>query len=276
MNSIIIATDFSLSAMYACQYAAGLAKHLNVTKIIVYHSYENVPVITDVSGVDKAERKTALEESLFFLDLVQREIGLLDEDNSIAIETVANDIQLELGVEQLIDEWSAELVVVGTTGKSGLEKFLMGSNTRHLALSCSVPLLIVPKGVKFKTVSKIVFACDYKKVDHNTPISYIKHLLELFHAQLLVLNVTLEGGHSNGNMISDRSNVKAILADLNPVYHNKEGNDISETIADFAEDEQADLVITIPNNYGFFEGLFHRSISKRLSEKTEVPLLIWK
>lgn len=276
MSSILVATDFSLSAMYACQYAVGLANALGITKIIVYHSYESVPDITDVPGVPKTEKKTVVEESAFFLDMVKREMGLLDENSNIQIETVANEIRLEVGVEQMIENWSAEVVVVGTTGKSGLEKFLMGSNTRHLALTCSVPLLIIPKGVEYKKLKKIVFACDYKKVDRNTPVIYIKRLLDIFKAKLLVLNVVPEGKRSDNDILLEKNRVKTFLTDLSPSYHHVEGLDVSEAIADFAELEQVDLVITIPNTYGFFENMFHRSVSKKLSEKTEVPLLIWK
>lgn len=63
---------------------------------------------------------------------------------------------------------------------------------------------------------------------------------------------------------------------MRPSYHYEEGEDIVEEITDFAEDEGAGLVITVPKTYGFFEGLFRRSVSKRLLGKTEVPLLLLK
>lgn len=45
---------------------------------------------------------------------------------------------------------------------------------------------------------------------------------------------------------------------------------------DFAEDEDVDLVITIPKKFGFFESLFKRSVTKKLAYHTEIPLLILK
>ncbi|MBL7734052.1 MAG: universal stress protein, partial [Chitinophagaceae bacterium] len=57
-------------------------------------------------------------------------------------------------------------------------------------------------------------------------------------------------------------------------YHYAETDDIADEIEDFAEDQDAGLIITIPKSYGFFEGLFHRSVSKRLIRESDIPLLL--
>ena len=276
METIIITTDFSEAAMNAVRYAAGLAKSIGISRIVLYHSYDNATAATDVL-VAETNTTLAHEGSLLALEIVEREIGMaLGSDSGIAIDLVANGMPLELGVEQLAEQWRAGFVVVGTTGKSGLEKFFVGSNTVSLATSCPVPLLIVPKEAEFEAIEKIVFACDLKKVTRSTPVSEIGWWLDRLQAKLLVLNVALEGKRFDPDMIPEQYKMHELLDGFNPSYHYEEGEDIAEEIADFAEDEEAGLVITVPKSYGFFEGLFHRSVSRKLLDKSEVPLLLLK
>ncbi len=276
MKTIIITTDFSESSLNAARYAAELARAIGTKHIVLYHSYDNAPVATDVP-VAEIDTTLAHEGSLQALEIVKNEVGLiLGADSGITIELVANGIPLEFGVEQLAEQWRAGLVVVGTTGKSGLEKFLMGSNTVNLAISCPVPLLIVPKKVEFAPIEKIVFACDLKQVTRSTPVSDIGWWLEKLGAKLLVLNVALEGKRFNLDSIPEQYKMHELLDVFTPEYHYEEGDDIAEEIADFAEEEEAGLVISVPKSYGFFEGLFHRSVSRRLTGKTEIPLLLLK
>ena len=48
------------------------------------------------------------------------------------------------GILQQAEEWGAELIVVGTHGRSGLYHFLMGSVAEHVARKSACPVLIVP------------------------------------------------------------------------------------------------------------------------------------
>jgi len=48
------------------------------------------------------------------------------------------------GIVQQAEEWGADLIVVGTHGRSGLYHFLMGSVAEHVARKSACPVLIVP------------------------------------------------------------------------------------------------------------------------------------
>ena len=53
------------------------------------------------------------------------------------------------GILQQAEEWGAELIVVGTHGRSGLYHFLMGSVAEHVARKSACPVLIVPNKDEF-------------------------------------------------------------------------------------------------------------------------------
>lgn len=276
METIIVATDFSDPAGNAARYAAKLAAAVGVSRIVLYHSYDVASVGTEIP-VAEQDRALVRQGSLIALELVAREMQLvLEQDSAIGIELVTNELPLMPGVEQLAEQWHAGLVVAGATGKSRLQKFLVGSNAISLASSCPVPLLIVPKECTFEPITKIVFACDLKQVTRSTPVSTIGWWLERLHASLLVLNIVAEGSRFNPDTIPEQYNMHELLDGFGPKYHYIEKDDIVGGIAGFAESEGAGLVIAIPKTYGFFEGLFHRRVSGRLVEKAAVPLLLLK
>lgn len=48
------------------------------------------------------------------------------------------------GIIQQAEEWGAELIVIGTHGRSGLYHFLMGSVAEHVARKSACPVMIIP------------------------------------------------------------------------------------------------------------------------------------
>ncbi|HLT88432.1 MAG TPA: universal stress protein [Sphingobacterium sp.] len=274
MKTIIITTDFSESALNAARYATKLAKSIDATQIVLYHAYDNLPIGTDLPMTDVSPSLVE-EQSLSNLKTVKAELEqVLGENSGVSIHLVTNNFPLLRGVEGLAEEWHADLVVAGTTGRSNLEQVLIGSNTANLASSLKLPLLIIPADANCEPIHKIVFACDLRKVSNSTPVAEIGQWLERLAAKLLVLNVTLEGKRANPDTIMEQYKMHALLDILQPEYHYTEGDDIAEEIEDFAEDHDAGLIITIPKSYGFFERLFHRSVSKQLIKKSDIPLLL--
>lgn len=272
MNTILVTTDFSTAALNAAKYAIGLANALGANQLIIYHSYDITPVVADVPTLE-SDRRFALEGSLTALESLESQLRTYGS-NGLDIKLVSNELPLLIGVEQLVEEHRIGLVVAGASGKSNLEKFMIGSNALSLASSCPAPLLIVPKDVEFKKIDKVVFACDLKKVSNSTPVGQISSLLDRLDAKLLVLNVAPEGKQVSSDTIVEQRALHRLLDGLSPTYHYTESDDIADEITDFADNEGAGLIISIPKAYGFFDKLFRRSVSKRLIKETETPLLL--
>ncbi len=53
------------------------------------------------------------------------------------------------GILQQAEQWGAELIVIGTHGRTGLYHFLMGSVAEHVARKSACPVLIVPNKSEF-------------------------------------------------------------------------------------------------------------------------------
>lgn len=273
MDTVIITTDFSVSATHAAEYGAAFARWMDVHSIILYHSSDQGLVATEIPVPESVHDTAAHEKHIASLTLLENHIRPF-AGVDIHVELVANEQPLLLGIEQLAERRKASLVVAGTTGKSGLEKLVMGSNAISLVKACPLPLLIVPHEARFVPIRKMVYACDLQKVGRSTPVSLLRFFMERLQAELLVLNVSMEGKRFDPDVIPEQYKLHSLLDSLNPEYHYTEEDDIAEGIMDFAAREGAGLVVTVPKSYGFFERLFHRSVTKELVSHTELPLLV--
>jgi len=275
MQTIAIATDFSETSAHAARYAASLSSQLGAKRLILYHSFDDTPISTEVPVPEKSaeDLELARESSLLGLEVIAAQIRPLLAVHTRA-DQVANDLPLFLGIERLVEEQDVDLVLAGMTGKTGIANFFVGSNTIGLAETCPAPLLIVPHEANFEPIKSAIFACDLKKVDKTTPVSFLTELVTKLGVTLHVLNVERPNTRFDPDMIPEQFKLHGLLDNLGPEYHYIEHPDVAEGIMEFTESQKAGLVITLPRKYGFFQSLFHRSVTKRLAHHTRVPLLV--
>src|SRR5690606_34221716 len=114
-------------------------------------------------------------------------------EKSVEVTPLTDEHFLPFGVESLCNRYDPLLVVAGTTGKSAMEKLIMGSNTVHLATLCPAPLLIIGREVRFRPLRKLLFTCDFLKDTSTAPVEAIRMFTERLKADLLVLNISLPG-----------------------------------------------------------------------------------
>lgn len=272
---ILVLTDFSEEASNAAVYAAGLAHQLNTRKVLLYHSYQSISLnassFAPISGLPSDSYDLSVDQITRLKNELE-EWGLGDTE----IEVRTDERNLIYAVNALVQQFRIGLVVAGITGKTGLERALIGSNTLKLAKDCSVPLLIVPGVANFKQIETVVFACDLKRVYITTPILAIKTFLKTLGAKLLILNIDTEEQYQYSDTPEGLSQLHELWDDLETEYHYINHEDTAQGIMDFANQQGAELVITVPKQYGFFESLFHRSTTQKLTYHSYLPLLLFK
>jgi nucleotide-binding universal stress UspA family protein len=130
-KKLICAMDFSPLSLKAASASADLARSLNAKLILVH-------VITPGAeygslGLPKDNLRPALENKL-------REVcgsvgtdvdwGIVDGDPAAELVTFAQ-------------RWGGDLIAIGSHGRTGLGRVLLGSVTSHLVRNAKVPVLVV-------------------------------------------------------------------------------------------------------------------------------------
>jgi nucleotide-binding universal stress UspA family protein len=275
VTHMLVLTDFSDAAQNACIYAAALSKQLKTTNMMLYHSYESILLpptgFTPVGSNAADSSEDSLTKLTRLKDMMQ---PLVSPTTEIKIQS--DERTLVTAVNMLVQQQRAGLVVVGITGKSKLERVLIGSNTLDLANDCLAPLLIVPPVAVFKRIEKIVFACDLRRVSESTPVLAMKGLIDALGATLYILNVDRDGARFNPDTIKEISDLHLLWDGGEPEYHYTSHEDTATGIMEFADKIKADLVITVPKIYGFFESILRRSLTNKLAYHTHLPLLLFR
>ncbi|WP_316751822.1 universal stress protein [Pedobacter gandavensis] len=273
---MLVLTDFSEAADNAARYAAQLSRQLKTREIVLYHSFESIlmpattgfapvgPGFTE-SAAGSLEKITKLKENLAEIVLPDTQISTRNDDRTLVP-----------AVDMLVEQLRTGMVVVGMTGKSKLEQVFIGSHTLDLAKNCPAPLLAVPSGAVFQKIEKVVFACDLKNVLELTPLLAIKTFVNALGASLLILNIEHRTGDFDPDELVQLSALHEVWDDQDPEYHFINHEHVAEGIVAFATEKAAQLVITIPRVYGFFEGFFHQRITNQLASRIHVPLMLFR
>lgn len=273
MKTIVAPTDFSAISLNAVNYAAELARSINadlwvLNVCVLPVTYSEVPYPIENIGsltTDAEERMLQLKD-----DLTWRTGGKIK---------IYTDVKTAVTVTGELSHYCKPkepyAVVMGTQGRSAIEKIFFGSTTIDAMKHLPWPLLIIPPEAKFTDIKRIGLACDLKDVDESVPFSEIRLLVKQFDADLYVLHINSEEEKKNfgvEKMIETRS-LQTMLDDLHPIYRFIDYEDIENGLEEFAETNQIDLLLVVPKRHNIIDKLFHKSHSKKMALHTHVPLM---
>jgi nucleotide-binding universal stress UspA family protein len=141
MSSIVCAIDFSEPSSRALTHALALAKRLGA-KVVAVHAWQ-LPVYAVPDGVAVfgpevvAEITEGLQKQLAATLETHRTEGVTLEGKLVAGSPVE-------AVLEIAKELSAEYVVIGTHGRTGVARFVIGSVAERLVRLSTVPVVVVP------------------------------------------------------------------------------------------------------------------------------------
>lgn len=272
MNTIIVPTDFSPTSINAMNYAADLALEIKGS-VLLLNIYQIPIAVTDtpIALISIDELKDSSEKQLQELQSGLQRVtsGKID----IQIKSILGDTTEEL--ENVCTELKPFAVVMGTTGHSTLERSLFGSTTLKVIKHLTWPVLTVPAGKEYgKGIKKVGLACDFREIAETMPVTAIKNFLQQFSSpELHILNVDHNDEQVTEDTPKETLLVHTAFDDLHPEFHVISEKDVEDAIHVFAENNNLDLIITIPKKHKRLEGLFKKSSTRTLVLDSHVPVM---
>jgi nucleotide-binding universal stress UspA family protein len=138
---ILVPTDFSAPSAYALEYAETLAKAFNAT-LHLAHIIQEIEYTEEWGNV-----YTKLKEVSAIIEERSNE-KLRAVQDALKAKGIASTTHLAHGrPDVVLAEYAAKheiaLIVIGTSGKRGVEHFVLGSTTERLLRSAPCPVLAV-------------------------------------------------------------------------------------------------------------------------------------
>jgi nucleotide-binding universal stress UspA family protein len=250
IHNVLIATDFSHHSAAAIDYGLNFAHRWGAHSAIVYvlptDEYalagpEALTASQDAARRDVLDLKAKLRRSYAFEEDVDYHVSML--------EGPAADCLLQWAHDKRID-----LIVVGTHGRSGMGKIILGSVAEKIFRHSSVPVLTIGPRIRrprdITGALRFLAPCDLTPRSHPA-IQFACVLAKERGAQLTVLHVI---DHANGEMKLDpertKQKIREELARLAgkhaegvDVRYRVELGKVSPTVLDVATENDADLII---------------------------------
>jgi nucleotide-binding universal stress UspA family protein len=189
IKKIAVFTDFSKGADAALEYAAIFAR-ANKASITLAHAY-----VPPIAALTAPEMPLAYQAQI--LDDVSQnlESRLRSQTKSPFLYGINCSILLHIGgTQDLLEALSdADLIVIGTSGGSGLEKVALGSTAEAVFRSSTVPVFTVgphcPSGSKAPAAIKtVLYATDFSP-GAEIALPYAVSIASEHEAKLVLLHV---------------------------------------------------------------------------------------
>lgn len=267
MRKILVPTDFSDVAENALKYAIEIATKFD-GELLLYHLYSmNKKLDYDWDfAEDEQPYVKDLEHKMSALKRKHEDVLTRKE---LSVQTKVEEHHIFTLFDTLAEKHEIDLIIMGSKGASGLEKVVFGSVAAEALDLATVPVIVVPPNISYHDLDQIVWATDLMDVSASA-ISPLQKLAERCSAHLTILNIN--SGKSN---IESSQQIISHLKNVETSYHEAPlSESINQSINQFIKSNKCDLLCMIRREKGFFESLFHRSITKEQVYNTQTPLLV--
>ncbi len=267
MKKILVPTDFSKTADNAIQYALALAEKFSA-EIIVVNAYvpTGTSVMIDLTDLLKLESERDLR-------IIK---GKIKKTNpNIKLTTFAFEGDLTHAIKSCVKEEAIDIIVMGTTGGSGMKAKFMGSNTASVIQKVSVPLIAVPDGFVLNDNLKIAVSTDLHNLKNSKVFDSPKKIAKAYSGVFYIVNVTEDLGEIDPvDFIDHAADVDDLFTGFEHTFKFLEGEDYEREILEFITIHNIDLLVVVSRKRNFVNRLFHKSISKQLTMHSTVPILV--
>lgn len=188
LQEILFATDFSEASMHAMPYATAIARKFN-SKLFLLHV---VPPEDYASGCKSLEEaaQIACRDAQVKLDTVLQSASCRD----IVCEAEVGSGDIWLGLNELMRRQAIDLLVMGTVGRRGAKKVLLGSVAEEAMRESRCPALTVGPQIRAlpsTDFQQILYATDFSD-DSLAGLPYALSFAERYASRLGLVHA-LEG-----------------------------------------------------------------------------------
>lgn len=270
MKKILVPTDFSKTAGNAMTYALEIASRTGCEVTVVH-------IIGPYEGVDNSAWNAVWINQYNQQKTLALQSWVQKYRRNAAFKTVPIHTDVRTGftaaeIADMADRQHFDLVVMGTTGASGLKELLLGSVAGRVITHSKVPTLAVPKNGSFHRLATVVLATDFLAELNRKSLTVLRRLLEIESAPLDVLHV-LEPGSPPPDKNREHL-LRSRFEGINLRFHYLHNADVPVAITNFVESLEAHLVCSIGHSHGIIHRFFIESTSRLLAHHAKVPLLV--
>ncbi len=148
-NHILVPIDGSETSMYAISKASQLALAFG-SRVTLIHVIDNYPFIGVGADYALGQNEYLAAATSSANAALARGVAALAAEGLLSDQRVIDGHVVHEGIVDTANAVGADLIVMGSHGRAGIEKLLLGSVTQRVLQDASMPVLVVkaPKGIR--------------------------------------------------------------------------------------------------------------------------------
>ncbi|MGM0580421.1 MAG: universal stress protein [Bacteroidota bacterium] len=278
MKKILVPTDFSDQAKYALKLATEIAKKTD-SELILLHVVE-IPGQTSFNTMGEATNIDGMD-GVFVMKMIElgkKKLAKLKESD--LLEGVKFKSELKAGntyynISSMVNEYEPDLVVMGTSGSSGVDEILIGSNAEKVVRNAKCPVLTLKEEISLANIDNIVFATSLKNDDKELAAK-IKEIAHFSYAKIHLLKVNTPNNFESSTTTKKRMDEYMKNNGLEAEKHIFNGINEEEGILEFAKENNIDLIAMGTHGRKGLMHLLSGSIAEDVVNHSKRPVLTLK
>ncbi len=269
---ILLPIDFSAAGTNALRFVASdlLIDQLHV---LLYHCF--IPLQSGFYSRLHGEEENCQEEQRLRANLQRLAKKLQGLRPDATTEVYVDRGVARKNLLRFAQNNQVELIVMGTTGATGLKEKLLGSLTADILANSHCPVIAVPQRYRPRIIKKVVFCSGYQWED----VEAIKTLITLFpSADIEIVHVeepkSSSSRHSQPLMQEEyQKMIRRRFRGKNVRFHVLYYDDVQQSLERLARRKETELIamVTFPRK-GFLQRLLKASMARTIAYHTRVPL----
>ena len=262
-------------------YAVKLARNLN-TELILLNAF----LIEAGNDITQEKYSKLIRDNWFkaYNEISKFNKYFLEDHARVSDElTIKFDYRFIHGflkdeIRKIARDETVRLIVLPLSDKREINKRQLEIIRDNLFEKNRVSLMVIPFQGAFKPIKNIVFATDLHKVNH-----YRQYLDDVIHyAQALDSNIhflhisTRESAEIREDSEEYQMIMEVIEKNKRHVFKRIFGKNVIESVNQYAEDNNANLLVVVKKQHYFLETLFHKSFSNDISLNSKIPVLVMR
>ncbi len=268
-RKILVPVDFSECSHNAALTAAQLARDIHAELVLFHSVYVTIPDPLVPAYYIGEMTDEAHSKSRQAMEALSRE---LKGSFQVNVAEVMTDGEPESEIIRYAAENGISAVVMGTKGAHHAIDRILGTTTAAMVGRLSCPLMVVPMEARYAPWLKVGIATAFT----GDEPAIAERFLDTFRAEKSEITFFHVKTPSEKQSYMHHFELqKYVDQNLNMKLIEQSGLDIVEGLEKFVADAAVNVLVVQAMHRNFIEGLFHRSVSKRLAETIGLPVVIY-
>jgi len=277
MKNILLPTDFSENSWNAIVYALHYFKNSNCNFYLLHiNKLSNLvvgdtPYIPTQETIEDLYTKPAKKQLRTILKRISEE---LPHNKNHKFYTLTDYNFIVDSIRKHIEEKNIDMIVMGTKGASGLQKFIIGSNTGDVITKVQCATLVVPENAKFFKINELAFPTDFALSYNIITLQPISEILETYNSSLRVLHISKKVEKLNSDQQKNKELLEDYFNENDYSFHFLTNKNIENSIQCFVESRDIDMIVMVAKNLNYFQRIFFLPTVENISYHTDIPFLV--